>query len=445
MNKTQAVKCVKKGISFLFHSTIIWGSLLIPCAVYAQNNQGSVIGEKGADEKMLSQYVQTKGNSAFVFDQSNVKQFWIDHSVISYKDSFDVLLEQAVSSVGRGGVPLKVQFINVDETMDCNIEVVSESKDVSFIVTDNNSKKITESSFSSSFINYNIFSSVLHLEDTANLTFFLKFNSKLSKSIPIKKIIFSFAKNPKSTFFASPGRFKITKDSSSAGIQITEDGENSFFVKGKQSQFISQKKFLIENNGISSSATIKNVGENDVTIYFGYALYSKNHAIINERSFPYKGTEKALNVVSSSVDRNIIVVDSYPEWKEGCSVVMNAKDDLSDVPNNSFIGKIVEAKKLEGGNAEIKLDIPLRTALDKGQKIRIHGRTGAYFYTQMVKLKAGEETVVSASTQKDNDKLTFAPAAFPKGAYYAVPLLFSFSTDPSIENTVKISDYVVSY
>jgi hypothetical protein len=153
-----------------------------------------------------------------------------------------------------------------------------------------------------------------------------------------------------------------------------------------------------------------------------------------------------LNVVSSSKGSNSIIVDKYPKWKKQCYLALNAKEDFSDVPNVTFVdGTIVEVKKLENGNAEIIMDKPLVSAIEKGSTVRINGLSGAYLYTHSIILRPGEEQTLSSKIQKDYSCHTYSPEAFSNGIDFVVPIVLSYSVDENVDNTIKIKDYVISY
>ena len=187
------------------------------------------------------------------------------------------------------------------------------------------------------------------------------------------------------------------------------------------------------------------MGNNNTRINFGYAVYTKDMFMITEKNYPYD--ETVLNVVTSSKGSNSIIVDKYPKWKKQCYLALNAKEDFSDVPNVTFVdGTIVEVKELENGNAEIIMDKPLVSAIEKGSTVRINeGLVAAYLYTHTFILRPGEEQTLSSKIQKDYSSHTFSPKAFPNGTDYAVPIVFSYSVDPNVDNTITIKDFVISY
>ena len=97
------------------------------------------------DQSLLDQYIKTKGPQTIVFDQSNIKQFWVDNSVISYQESFSILLNSKQDD-NNESVPLKIQLSNVLGTQKCTIEVITECPDLSFSILKDSSNLLSNSS-----------------------------------------------------------------------------------------------------------------------------------------------------------------------------------------------------------------------------------------------------------------------------------------------------------
>jgi hypothetical protein len=190
---------------------------------------------------------------------------------------------------------------------------------------------------------------------------------------------------------------------------------------------------------------VKNVGNNSTQILIGYKLFSQNIGFLDGKNYPYKGINKVLNIISAPTSSDKIIVDDYPEWSKNCFIAINANEDGSDIPSCTLLnGKIVEVKKIENGQAEITLDNPISSAISKGTKIRIHGMSGSYLYTNSKKLQPGEEETFSSSIKKDDNSKKYSSSSLATGTYYVVPILLSYSIG-SNENTVLISDFSISY
>ena len=398
------------------------------------------------DNDLINQYIRSKGTNTIVFDSSNIKQFWVDRSVLSQEDCISIALEPN-HDLSFESCPLKIKLINVNETQDCTIDVITNDANISFSLLDSNKKSISIENSKTQFIQSTIVTSLFHLEDTQDLSFFLKFNSKNSNSIQIKKIILSFSSNSKSSFFASPGKINFTKDNLivSSGHSNTLNA-SPYSVTGKRSEIRSTKKILLSDKPLSSSVTVKNVGNTPTRLYTGYIVYSQEHIKLDGRNYPYSDSNMILNVVSSSTGTSKVIVDSYPAWKKNCHIAFDVKEDMSDIPNVSVAdGKVVDIKKVDDSHTEITLDKPLKAVLVPGTKVRINGMTGMYLYTKTAILKPGQEQVFTATIQKDNSSLEYSSKAFPRGAYYVVPVILSYSSDVEKENTITIKDYVITF
>ena len=397
-----------------------------------------------SDEQLIDQYIQSAGSGTIIFDSSNVKQFWIEKNVVSNDGSIKII--PTLRNSGFDNPPLKIQLANVNETWDCEVKIVSQTKDVKYQILNNASKVLSSSQKEEDFMNYSVNFSVFHLEDTPASSFAIKFLSNSGETISIKKIALSFSPNKASNFLASPGELKITGDSIETKSKVSKGNGDSFSVTGTHSVIFSSKKiYVTDDNTLSSSLTVKNTGENTINVYIGYDVYGKDLNPLKGNNYPFRGN-KAVNVITAPAGNSSIIVDSYSDWIKGSFVALNAKDDLSDLPNSSFLdGRVAEIKKLENGQAEIVLNKPLLSELKPGSKIRIHGTEGAYLYMRKKMMGPDEEETFTTTIKKDDSALEYSSKALPNGAYFVIPLILSYSVDPKIENTVLIRDFAINY
>lgn len=173
--------------------------------------------DKLNDSSLVEEFIKAKGYSnAIIFDSSNIKQFWIDHSVLSKDNSISICLKDRTSE------PLNIQLANVLETQDCTIQVVTEDQNISFTILDKDSKSISESHQEDDFIQYHIFSSVIHLEDTQDFSFKIRFFSENNSLISIKKIILCFSDNKQSRYIGSHGFEQLTKEIENEGESVAD-------------------------------------------------------------------------------------------------------------------------------------------------------------------------------------------------------------------------------
>ena len=413
----------------------IMSSLVLSLVVNAQTK------EQANDAALLDSFIQSRGYSnTIIFSSTNIKQFWIDKSVVSQDNSIKIFIDNSKS------IPYKIQLANVNELLDCKVDIISNRPDLMFSVLDNNLKVISDSKKENSFIHYNIASASFHLEDTNTFSFYLQISSSSKvDDIVINRIILSFSDNKESRFLSSPGQLIITESNCSGPTQKM-NADNYFSAKGKYISLISNNKIYVSDNTLSNSVTVKNIGDTQTRVYVGYAPYTKEGKLIDMRNNPYKGN-KILRVVSAEKGRNTIIVDSEPEWTKGCCLALNAKEDLSDFPNHSWVdGTIQDVKKIDNDLFEILFSKPNQKEIKAGTPVRVQSPDGAtYMYTKIQKLLPGEEANLSSEITKDDSYLEVGTEKLCRGTYYVVPILLSLVIDSSKENTVQISNFTVSY
>lgn len=397
-----------------------------------------------SDEKILNDYIASKGYmNTIIFDASNIKQFWVDKTVMSKDGSIIVLLPNKNESPFY-----KIQLANVNPALDCKVGVITEDPDLSFSIADSQFKRLSISSSKEDFIQYHVLSSSFHLIDVVDFSFNLKFSSNKSDIASIKKIVLFFSNNT-IDFLTSPGVLRLGIDNVTvSSIKEKTDKKESIMVRGKNSTVKSQKKIFVSDNVFQNSGAVKNIGDKPTRVYLAYAPYTKDGKQIFAPSTLYKNNNQILKVVSHEKGSTKIVVDSYPAvWEKGCSLALNAKEDLSDFPNCSFVdGRIQEINKINDNQTEIIFNKPLTTIIEPGTSVRIQARdSGTYMYPESKILEPGEEIKFSATLHKDDSRLEYSRTVFCKGTYYVIPIILSYSIDSKEENTVLISDFTVSY
>ena len=407
-------------------------------AVYAQNMDNNAL----SNDTPIDRYIQSKGQNIVVLAPSNVKQFWVDKPVASRDDSIFILLDFKNESM-----PLKLQLGNVKRALDCTVEVITETPDVAFTVTngDSFSKELAVSTEKDILSPYHVLeSSPFHLDETTQNSFFLTFRAKGTLNLVIKRVILSFA--PNENYLASPVELLLSARNAiakSGKIRRNDDDPNSFFATGKNTEVLFDTKILLADGALSASVKVRNTGENNATVYCGYALFTENNQQIDNRNNPYKGNN-VVSVVSSKANSKKIVVDSFPEWEKGCCLVLDAKEDLSDFPNFTFLeGTVEKITKIDSAHTEILLDQPIKKAIEKGTKIRVQSKPGtSYLCTDSKMLIPGEEVTFTSSLLKNDSFPRFSSAAICRGTYYVVPVILSYSFS-SEQNTIEISDFKV--
>ena len=431
-----AANCVCKlvGVAFILASAFI---------CHAQKNNTT-----GSDSDLLDSFVQAKGyNNIVQFSPSNIKQFWINKSVISKNDFITVMLLPS-SNTKNESVLLPIKLINVDAAQDCKVEVISSTGNMDFSILNEQSIVLAKSNKEDNFINYNVSSATFHMDEASDFAFFIKFSSPEHSELQIRRVILSFDNNK--DFLASPGILKVKASElfSQSRSYIESTDESSFKVTGTDSRIFSKKKILVSDNLISNSVTVKNICDKTVHIYFGYSPYTKDGKRIVNQNNPYKKINKILKVISADKDSNKIVVDAYSDWQKGCTFALDAKEDLSDFPNSSFVnGTIQEVNKIDDDHVEIVFDKTIGKDIKKGTPCRIQAPAGtAHLYTKGKDLQPGEEIELSSTIKKDDAFFQYSANVLCKGCYYVIPFVFSYTTgNTKEENTVLISDFTVSY
>lgn len=422
--------------------------LLVATSIYLIGHFGQEIqaqenktNNKGANELLIQQYIQSKGSEIIIFDASNIKRFWINRSVISKKDLFDIILDKKNRFESE---PLRIQLANVNEKMDCSIEVLTETSDVEFSVYDSKLNRLSDSTPQNSFLQYNVISSVFHLEETIsedleNYAFNLKFFSKSAETIQVKAIIISFFTNKKPAYFlAHPGQLEITKESIMDQRNVSIDDDKSLTInKTSFKELRIKNNIYVSENPITFSAKYKNTGNTDfITVfYFRYEFYSNDHKRLGAENYPYKNNNTIMHIVSAEKGNNKIVVDSYVDWGKNCYLALNAKEDRSDLPNRHLLEeKIVEMKKIDDHHTEIVLDKALSKNIEKGTSVRVHGSNLHQVQIGAISLLSEGEIIFTHTTAEMNNCFVYSKDAIPKGTYYIKPVLilasdkqFSFS------------------
>ena len=414
--------CSLKKIVFAFLLAFIAGRAAV---LQAQDN-----------EKLLDEYVKAKGTDVIVFDKGNIKQFWIDKSVVSRDKKIEIMLSPGKKNPYES-VPLKLQFVNVDETMDCTVDVISENPDVSFTVVDNSLQRVATSVSKDDFIQYHVSSAVVHMEDTLNDSFSLVFSSAKPELVSIHKIVLSFSANKNTSFLSSSQTIKLSEENliaaSNDGIKTNEDG--SFALKGEA---YLNKKIFVADRTFKTSIKVRNDGEADAMVYVGYKPFTKQNVLIRRFHYPTGQDNKIMKVVSSQDNSASIIVDTYPKWEKGSYLAVGAKEDMSDLPNFNMITIVNEVKELDDGKAEIILNTPRKIAPKTGETLRVHFFRGGYLYTIQKRLKPGEETVFTSTTKMSDVALReFSFVAFPKETYYVIPVVTSAG--------ITVLEYTVSF
>lgn len=236
----------------------------------------------------------------------------------------------------------------------------------------------------------------------------------------------------------------VSIDNDSLILNRAEQNRNTFEISGIRTQVFSRKSFYISDKNITIRIRVKNTGDETTQLYVGYEGYSQNRKRLNRNNYPYKNDNTVLSIVSATEGENFIIVDKYPEWAKNCTLALDAEKDMSDIPNRSFVnGLIVDVQEMEDGYAKIILNSDLDCDLHRSGKLRVHGISKAYIYTNRYTLPPKEEIELTSVMRKNNGFSGFSSRYFSRDVYYVKPILLSYSTNSKANNSIVINDFRV--
>ncbi len=410
--------------------------------LFSQNNTNTL-----SDDALLESFLKSKNySSTIVFDSNNIKTFWIDKSVLSN----DGLIY--ISLLNFKSVSLPVLLKNVNESLQCKVDVISTQQDLYLNIYNDKPSKVPSSFSEETFLNYNIYSVSFNLEDTKDNRFNLVFSSRMVDPISIKKIVFSFSTSPNSFFVSSPKVVSYSnEDLSCHSCEPSKIDSKHFSVYGTNSIIASKYNFLVFDREITASISIKNTGTVPTEVSLGYILYDSNRTSLQKKNYPLAPDQnQLLTVISpSAVGSSSVLVDTFPQkWSKGAFLALNAKDSFGDIPNMDLINEtILDIKKKDDKTTEIILSKPLSKPIETGAKLRIHGFYGGYLYTNTKVLNPGEETTFSSTITKNDEYFEYSSKSkfIPHGVYFVKPVIVSNSVNSKEQNAIQISDFRVSF
>lgn len=418
-------------------------TLLFSTVLAAQKMTDQKLNPTNGENDLINKYVQTKGNMIISFDASNIKQFWIDKSVIAEKDSFVISLTKNKTNSYKSK-PLKIQLANVDASYECNVFVLTQTDNVNFSITDTNLNPVSFKNKMDSFIDYHELSSSFRLIEIKDNTFNFSFTSSV-QDIEVKAIVLSFSQ--KNKYPSHPGYLVMNLDTVQTDAKlIPHDNQQSYSVNGTNPLLISKEKIYVTDNTVYSTITIKNTGDKQFNAFFGYEPYTEDEERIDNRAIPYKNENHIVKVLSTSETKDKLIVDSYPEWEEKCTLALNATPNLADFPNCSLLeSTILKINKLEDNKAEIILNKPLKNDVPAGTALRVQSPYGySRIWTTSKRLGPGESTILISKIKKDDTFLNFSSKAFCKGTHYVLPVIFLHSPENEV-SSAEIDSCMVSF
>ena len=198
MNKTQInLSGLNDRIPFPTTQIILlWAVVFFNFMLLIPDGFGKAPDAGKSDDELIDQYIQSIGSDIITFDASNIKQYWIDLSVINENNkTISIRLPQKISGKYESNA-LKIQLANVDESQRCTIRVFAETPKTSFWISNSKSKRISSTIDQEDFLQYQVLSTDFQLKDTPDYGFNINFSNRAEESIVIKKIVLSFDHNP---------------------------------------------------------------------------------------------------------------------------------------------------------------------------------------------------------------------------------------------------------
>jgi hypothetical protein len=181
---------------------------------------------------------------------------------------------------------------------------------------------------------------------------------------------------------SAEGAKKFTK----APKIIELDGKKVFATTPKSYPVYSLKKKIKVDPAkkYKVSAKVKQLGENPALVYIGFIPYDAKGRVIDPKcgSNNTKGSLTALTAPIAKGATTLTVKDAS-KWKKGNHhyVALNAKEDMSDIPNFELAGVITKIEKT-GDVYTISFKTPLGKAYPAGTTVRQHRSGGTYIYTK---------------------------------------------------------------
>lgn len=394
------------------------------------------IADDNSENKLIDQYIESKLTPTIVFSSDNIKQFWVDKTVFSKDNIFYVNLNTNDSPVLKSD-PFRIQLKNVNETMDCKVEVLTDIADINFSVYNDKDDLIAFSTRQNDFLKYHIISSTVHLENSINDSFYLVFSSPNRDIISIKRIILSFSSNEDSSYLLSPKIIKVNTSNLVASPTVLKDNSDGSFIVNGTATF--NKKIILAEAPVVTTIQVKNLGEKPSRVYVGFIPYSKNETLIRRYNYPSKQEQELVKVVSFKEGSNSIIVEAPPKWKDGALFAIDAREDFSDIPNYNLTPYITDVKERDDGSAEVILKHPLSKPLSKGTMLRVHYFVGGYVYPIMKTLEPGEEVIFKKVLKQTDNVMELSHGEFSKGIYSVVPVI---ATE---QGGVYVKDYTIEF
>ena len=191
----------------------------------------------------------------------------------------------------------------------------------------------------------------------------------------------------------------------------------------------SSRKFKVDPTKtytLKLSARAQNASDNDSSrVLAGFLPYDKNgKMILSLHVNIIPGTLTEVVADAARGDKSLRVKDGSKFQKGYMTIVADAREDLSDLPNYNIVGTQISDVVKKDDGWEIILKNPLLKAVKAGTLIREH-IMGGYLYTGGTKEVKSDWVKMSGSIKGMSNRGYFSPGIWPVGTDQAQILILS--------------------
>ena len=223
--------------------------------------------------------------------------------------------------------------------------------------------------------------------------------------------------------------------------RIDVQSPTNFVASGAKSSYMTCRRLIHckKNDIFEYSAKVKNTGTAPVTVHYAFRLFDKDNGWLNNSHFPLSPKIKLSKVINSDTKHNKITVSGKCSgWRIGNSLVINAKEDYSDVPNKNNIGFIKAINPLNNGNTEITLTRTNNMEIPVGCLLRPHGGNW-YTFSQTKQIPPGESVLFSGNMLQKSKNVFYTSTLLPEGIEKVSPFILILSSKDTYQ--LEFSDF----
>ena len=216
-------------------------------------------------------------------------------------------------------------------------------------------------------------------------------------------------------------------------------GKDTMEVTGPAA-LLSAKKFDIDpGKTYKLEADIKMLSGESAPFYVGFKLFDKNDKEIPAHSVSARAGSETTVVKPVKAGDKVMIVKANPLWKSGFyAVALNAKKDLSDLPNYDLLIPARVAAK--GQEIEVQLKAPAPKAIPAGTVVRAHS-AGGYMYTAGAKTLQPGQSAEFKGAAKGISKYGMGTAMFAPGTAKAqIIILVNWKWDCKQKPVSQVKD-----